>query len=209
MRVSLLARRIAAPVSSPRAAPAGVLVRSFCADRDARDVARLGEALAELPRGRSSAGTPARKSRGLLAELTCRPGRQVEGWLGTIASPDTAGEQKLGLISLVACRSPGGIRHSIGWLVVHPAARRLGVGRALVAHACYRAAQLAAETLWVETRSDWPEAIAFWRAVGFAPQAPIAPKGAPAPGVGSPDMLDRAGDGYHLGFPSARQKRSP
>ena len=41
----------------------------------------MGEALAELPRGGASAGRPARGSRGLLAELTSRPGRQVEGWL--------------------------------------------------------------------------------------------------------------------------------
>jgi len=190
MKVSLLARRIAATVSSPPAAPAGVLVRSFCADRDAPHVARLGEALAELPRGGASAGRPARGNRGLLAELTSRPGRQVEGWLATGGGPDAAGEQTLGLISLVACRSAAGIRHSIGWLVVHPAARRLGVGGALVAHACYRAAQLAAETLWVETRSDWPEAIAFWHAVGFALQAPLAPRRDTAPGAGPPDMLD-------------------
>ena len=189
MRVARFARRLAAPVSLPPAALGGVLVRSFCADRDARDIARLGEALAELPRGRDSAGSPPHESRGLLAELASRPGRQVEGWLATAAARDTAGERLLGLISLVACRSAARSRHSIGWLVVHPEARRLGVGRALVAHACHRAAELAAETVWVETRSDWPAAIAFWRAVGFAPLAATSGTRDTAPGAESPDML--------------------
>jgi ribosomal protein S18 acetylase RimI-like enzyme len=113
----------------------------------------------------------------------------VEGWLATAAARDTAGERLLGLISLVACRSAARSRHSIGWLVVHPEARRLGVGRALVAHACHRAAELAAETVWVETRSDWPAAIAFWRAVGFAPLAATSGTRDTAPGAESPDML--------------------
>lgn len=189
MRVARFARRFAAPVSLPPVAPVGVLVRSFCADRDARDIARLDESLAELPRGRDSAGNPPHGSHGLLAELASRPGRQVEGWLATAAARNAAGERLLGLISLVASQSAAGNRHSIGWLVVHPEARRLGVGRALVAHACHRAAELAAETVWVETRSDWPAAIAFWRAVGFAPLAATSGTRDTAPGAESPDML--------------------
>ena len=189
MRITRLACRFAAPVSLPPTAPAGVLVRSFCADRDARDVARLGDALAELPRGRASTGSPPHGGLGLLAELASRPGRQVEGWLATGAAPGDSGERLLGLISLVACRSASGNRHSIGWLVVYPDARRLGVGRTLVAHACHRAAELAAEMVWVETRSDWPAAIAFWHAVGFASQAAASDTRDAAPGAASPDML--------------------
>jgi ribosomal protein S18 acetylase RimI-like enzyme len=112
----------------------------------------------------------------MLAELASRPGREVEAWLAIAPAPDAVGDLVAGLVSLVASQAATGIRHSIGWLLVHPAARRRGVGRALVAHACRRAADLAAAKVWVECRSDWAEAMAFWRAVGFER-------------IASPDML--------------------
>lgn len=144
-------------------------MRSVCAARDAAVVASLAEEAAAFVGGRRRCfpGGPQPRGLGILAELASRPARQVEGWLAVIPSPDATGETVAGLVSLVASRSATGIRHSIGWLLVHPAARRRGVGRSLVAHACRRAAELAADTVWAECRTDWAEAMAFWRGVGF------------------------------------------
>lgn len=153
-------------------------VRPVCADRDGAVVAWLAEEASAFAVGQGPgvAAGPQPRGRGILAELGSRPGREVEAWLAVIPSPDAGGEKPAGLVSLVASRSATGTRHSIGWLLVHPAARRQGVGRALVAHACRRAADLAADKVWAECRSDWAEAMAFWRVVGFER-------------VTSPDML--------------------
>jgi ribosomal protein S18 acetylase RimI-like enzyme len=71
----------------------------------------------------------------------------------------------LGLIALVAATTPTGRRFSIGWLLVGPRARRLGIGTALVDHALGVAAGMGAEQVFVETRADWPAARAFWDAI--------------------------------------------
>lgn len=146
------------PADAP---PAGVDVRPW-RDDDASALARLAVAAADRwprPPGPSAAGW--------LAELRGRPGRDVQAWLawetvvaGGVAAP-------LGFVTLVATSSAVGIRHAIGWLVVDPAARRRGIARALVAAALGAARRGGAETVWVETAAAWPEAAAFWRAVGF------------------------------------------
>lgn len=71
----------------------------------------------------------------------------------------------VGLVSLVTTPR----RHAIGWLLVHPAARRQGVGRALAAAAIDFARERAAREIWVEVHPDWSGAWAFWRSVGFLP----------------------------------------
>lgn len=152
-----------------RASLPGALLRPVCLARDADAIARFGDELNALPEGRSSGGPagPSPRGGGLVGELAGRPGREVEAWLAIIPGPDPARERASGLISLVSCLTAAGKRHSLGWLLVLPDARRRGVARALVASACRRAADLAAETVWVECRSDWPAAMAFWHAVGF------------------------------------------
>jgi GNAT superfamily N-acetyltransferase len=74
-----------------------------------------------------------------------------------------------GFVTLVAAGGPAGLRHAIGWLVVDPAARRRGIGRALVAVAVGEARRQGAAAVWVETAAAWPEAAAFWRELGFEP----------------------------------------
>lgn len=168
MRVAALACRPAQRFP-PETEASGLSLRSACAGRDASIIAGLAEEAATMAgAGRPGAG-PEPRGRGLVAELASRPGREVEAWLAITQAVPTAGDRVVGLISLVAARSATGIRHSIGWLLVHPAARRRGVARALVARACRRAAELGAEMVWVECRSDWADAMAFWRAVGFGP----------------------------------------
>lgn len=169
-RITRLACNHPAAVSGRLPAPS-LRVRSVCAARDALDITCLGAELRALPEARAGTAPsgPLPRGRGLLAELTSRAGREVEAWLGMIPAPDAAGERVAGLISLVSARSATGVRHSIGWLLVHPEARGRGVGRTLVAHACHHAAHLAAEKVWVECRSDWTAALAFWHAVGFEP----------------------------------------
>lgn len=155
--------------------PPGLRLRAVCADRDARDIAWLCRDVA------TDSGWPAAQAKlngcGLLTELASRPGRQVEGWVALTPTPTATGERLAGLISLVTSSSATRIRHSIGWVLVHPEARRRGVARALVARACRRAAASGAGTVWIECRSDWAESLAFWQAVGFE-ERPLAPNAA-------------------------------
>lgn len=164
--------------SLERVAPTWPAVREVCIARDGPAVAALVTAFAASP-GQGAGPVP--DAPGLLGELRNRPGRQTESWLAVPES--TRCDGPLGLVLLIQSRRPGGttIRYSLGWLLVHPAARRQGVGRTLVAHACRRAWTLGAGDVWVESRTDWAAAIAFWEAVGFR-QAPVRRPGADAGG---------------------------
>jgi len=143
------------------------LVRSFGLEGDAERVQQLAQAVRDT-------GDVAPRSAGLLAETVSRPDRRVEAWLALPAgcpSGDAlgqpAGPELLGLVTLVAGRSPARERASIAWLLVHPEARQSGIGRLLVGQACRRAQAQGARQIEVECRSDWQEAIVFWEAVGF------------------------------------------
>jgi len=102
-----------------------------------------------------------RSPAGLLAELHSRSGREVTSWLAFDS------DRPVGFAAAVVAGARGVARHSIAWLLVSDDRRRRGVGRALVAAAVTRARERGAAEVWVETRSDWIDAVAFWRAVGF------------------------------------------
>jgi GNAT superfamily N-acetyltransferase len=115
---------------------------------------------------------------GFLAELTSRPGRRVHGWGAVVpceeapgSAPTEPGPQArlLGVILLLEATpsDSGAPRFSIPWLLVRPESRRLGVGRALVAAALGQAERLGATRVSIDTLDRWPEAVAFWRGVGF------------------------------------------
>ncbi|NBW86586.1 MAG: GNAT family N-acetyltransferase, partial [Planctomycetia bacterium] len=89
--------------------------------------------------------------------LRGRPGREVHAWLA-LDGANSAGAAVRGFVALVVA----GRRYSIGWLLVHPAARRRGIGTALVDHAVAEAALLGAREVHADTLSDWPSAVAFW-----------------------------------------------
>lgn len=132
-------------------------------------------ALARAVRTADGVATFCPRPAGLLAELTERPDRRVEAWLaladlGADVSPGRG--VAAGLVSLVSGRGSTGVRCSISWLVVHPEFRRQGLGRLLVERACGHAWAQAAGAVWVECRSDWATAVAFWTAVGFSADVP-------------------------------------
>lgn len=104
---------------------------------------------------------PAPTAAGLRAEIGSRPGRRVTAWIATRPGGDGAA----GLVTLVESRPGAGgpPRYSIGWLLVDPAERRLGLGSALVAAAVAEAVARGADRVTAETRSDWAGATAFWR----------------------------------------------
>ena len=107
---------------------------------------------------------------GILASLQDSAGRTVTVWTAeTLPQHDAAAP--LGLISLVTTSGPRGIsRHTIGWLLVHPAARRRGVGRMLAAAAIDAARAAAAREVWIEVHPGWTGAWAFWQSIGFRPR---------------------------------------
>ncbi|NDC63114.1 MAG: GNAT family N-acetyltransferase [Planctomycetia bacterium] len=93
-------------------------------------------------------------------ELASRPGREIAAWL---ADADGLPEA-LGFVALCHARSGW----SIPWLLVHPSARRCGIGRQLARHAVGHARVCGAAGVSVETLAAWRDATAFWTAVGFA-----------------------------------------
>jgi len=77
----------------------------------------------------------------------------------------------VGLISLVTTSGQRGTsRHAIGWLLVHPQARRQGVGRMLAAAAIDAAHAAAAREIWIEVHPGWTGTWSFWQSMGFRPR---------------------------------------
>ena len=143
--------------------PAGVELRPWTAG-DPAPLERLAAAVA--------AGWPRRagpSAAGWAREFESRPGRAVRAWLAWEAAATGDTVVPRGFVTLVAAAGQAGERHAIGWLVVDPAARRRGIGRALAAAALDAARRQGAAEVWVETAATWPEAAAFWRGLGFEP----------------------------------------
>lgn len=138
-----------------RADPAtATAITSVVMPRDRAAVASLAEEARE--------GTVSFSSRGLVAELESREGRRIAAWLAW--QPATLGPRPVGVVMLA--ETEHGV--SIPWLLVDPDVRRQGVARALVGVAVAHARSLRASSITAESLASWPEACAFWPAVGFA-----------------------------------------
>ena len=162
---SLVSRSASDPLSPSLPAEAvhpGIVIRCVGLEGDDALTAELARAAAAAP-----GSGPRLTGAGIVAELAPRPGREVEAWLALTA--DQNPPRAIGLVTLVKAGATPHCRWSMAWLLVHPAARRQGVGRRLTVEACRRADQLGAAAIWVECRSDWREAIGFWQACGFVP----------------------------------------
>ncbi len=108
---------------------------------------------------------------GLATEVTSRPGREVWAW---IAREHAEESRPVGFVALVRAGCLAVPRWSIGWLVVDPAARRRGVGTALVATAVRFAGARGASVVHAETLEKWPAAAAFWEFLRLAALSHLA-----------------------------------
>jgi ribosomal protein S18 acetylase RimI-like enzyme len=168
---SLVSRSASDPLSPSLPAAAahpGIVIRCVGLEGDDGLTAELARAAAAAP-----GSGPRLTGAGIVAELAQRPGREVEAWLAFTADQDPP--RAIGLVTLVKAGATPHSRWSMAWLLVHPAARRQGVGRRLTVEACRRAHQLGAAAIWVECRSDWREALGFWQACGFVPAGARVP----------------------------------
>lgn len=132
---------------------AGVAIAPVVMPRDRAAVI----CLAEEARG----GTVSFASKGLLAELESRDGREVSAWLAWRSA--TLGPRPIGIVMVAETES--GL--SIPWLLVDPDVRRQGVARALVATAVGHARSIGARRITADTLESWVESRAFWPAAGF------------------------------------------
>jgi len=148
----------------PPACPPGVEIER-CDDPASRSgaIADLVAAVSNGAGGGLEAG-PVVTPGGILGDCLGRPGRGVTLWLAVVRVDRS---RCLGLVTLVERVGEGGkVHHAIGWVLVHPTARREGVGRSLVATAVAEAARRGAAVVSAETRSDWLAATAFWARLG-------------------------------------------
>lgn len=149
--MSLLCKTLRIDSTGRREAPCGLAIRPFSIDRDMASLSDLGAACGGLD---TEPPVPTATFRGVLEG---RPGRDVLAWIACDESlPGDRGVR--GFLALVVAPP----RHSIGWLLVHPVARRRGVGTALVDRAVAEAALLGAREVHVETHTGWAAAVAFW-----------------------------------------------
>ena len=145
----------------PAFACAGVVVEPVDPVHALRDLTAIASAGA----WHTAASEMALRPEGLAAEVTSRPGRELWAW---IARERAAESRPMGFVALVRAGSLAVPRWSIGWLVVDPAARRRGIGTALVASAVGFAGARGASVVHAETLDRWPAAVAFWAKVQLA-----------------------------------------
>lgn len=141
-----------------------VLVRRFQAT-DARQV----WALNDLP----NVGYTADPSRPLELPLPAEPPPSFPDLADVEASFLQAGGEFLvvemdgSLVGMGGIRQTGGRRAEVLRVRVHPATRRRGVGRSLMATLEARAAELGVRELHLDTATNQPEAVAFYRGIGY------------------------------------------
>lgn len=122
-----------------------------------RDLPSLGALIARC-RGHGGLGQAA-SVQGLLGTIVASPDRQASAWI--VVRDATV----LGAIGLAGVAVPSGVRWSIPFLIVDPAARRGGLGAGLVRVALGEAHARGAVTVAAETLAAWPDAAGFWRSV--------------------------------------------
>jgi GNAT superfamily N-acetyltransferase len=167
--------------------PWSVGVQRISSASDWSALAKLGEHGAQKhPNGVASDGHSARAftASGLLCELASRENRDIIAWFARdltlikdrvddgirgsrvkLSRLECAVEcEAIGVVALA--QTPTG--WSIPWLLVHPDARRRGVGRMLVNTAVTHARSQGAVAVTAETLAAWGNATAFWPAVGFS-----------------------------------------
>lgn len=156
---------------APLPRPLGVVVAEMATDEATQAVG----VIVERCRGDTDAERRLPSARGIAGELANRPGRSIRLWLAR------DGGEPVGFGSLHESRIADQPRLSIGWLVVTPEHRRMGVGLALVAAIVDAARARQAATIHVEVHAGWPEAHGFWSRL--VTLMPATPDRAPAAGM--------------------------
>jgi len=160
--------RFELPVAGFPAFPcAGVVVELVDPVHALRELA----ALVAMGDVQSAEAEMALRPAGLAAELTSRPGREVWTW---IARKNRQESRPVGFVALVCAASQNVPLACRAHIVVDPAARRRGIGTALVATAVRFAGARGASVVHAETLEKWPAAVAFWAAARLAALSHLA-----------------------------------
>jgi GNAT superfamily N-acetyltransferase len=153
--------RASPPTAAAASPPTGIGIIPYDPRLDEGCVAHLTTPIT----GHDQPAEPRPSAAALIRELQSRPARQVHAWLARTAATESPAGACLGLVALVESAGGTSRRFSISWLIVADAARRRGIGTALVDHAMRLAGSLGATHVFVDTQADWPAARAFWDAM--------------------------------------------
>jgi GNAT superfamily N-acetyltransferase len=88
----------------------------------------------------------------------------------------SADEQMVGSVTLALREGSGGTVPVVHWLVVDPAWRCRGIGRALMAHLERAVWDAGWREVELETHAGWTAAVAFYQSIGYAPVRERSPR---------------------------------
>ncbi len=102
--------------------------------------------------------------------------RSDRSWVAMTSDAGDEAPRVVGAVTLAVREGAAGVVPVVNWLLVDPAFRRRGVGRALMS----RLEQAVWDAGWrevqLETHAGWSAAVAFYQSMGYAPVRERSPR---------------------------------